>query len=438
MSNEVIASISISGEITLNLHSLNNEGGEGNQIITRQVTIVDKEGQTHTVNAISGDMFKHIHAAHLINKASENSNELSLCEGCKIADPNRISLDSSFLSVLKGIDPEEFDEEDKSEYLLAKTVLDTDDEGSSKEAKDALKKMKEIEKKYIVLKIKDNSDKNKYLVSQTFSTLKLKKGKPLDDDDFKIVKEYSSEAENSYEAIKKLQDEAKKLMKEIAKKYNLDFSSAEKIDKLIETCIVDDVHGNLITAEKNNLPRKSVIEFGWTIGLPNKNNSESYIHTKLVADAGEKGSGNGSNTGQNIFHRPANHGVYAFVCSIDVYRIGFNDINRRYPDDVDRAKRYKAVIQSLLSSFINPKGAMTSVQKPHITDFKGVVTTSSKLTPAPTISAINEDYRSEIEKIAASINKIECDAITVKEFNGLGELSEILSELIKAEPYKIQ
>jgi CRISPR-associated protein Cst2 len=43
--NKIIASISISGEITLNLHSLNNEGGEGNQIITRQVTIVDKAGE---------------------------------------------------------------------------------------------------------------------------------------------------------------------------------------------------------------------------------------------------------------------------------------------------------------------------------------------------------------------------------------------------------
>ena len=41
-----IASISISGEITLNLHSLNNEGGEGNQIITRQLSIIDKNGKT--------------------------------------------------------------------------------------------------------------------------------------------------------------------------------------------------------------------------------------------------------------------------------------------------------------------------------------------------------------------------------------------------------
>jgi CRISPR-associated protein Cst2 len=62
-----IASISISGEITLNMHSLNNEGGEGNQIMTRQLTIVDKEGQEYIVNGISGDMFKHIHVGHMIN-----------------------------------------------------------------------------------------------------------------------------------------------------------------------------------------------------------------------------------------------------------------------------------------------------------------------------------------------------------------------------------
>jgi CRISPR-associated protein Cst2 len=87
--NNKIASLSISGEITLNLHSLNNEGGEGNQTITRQVTIVDKEGITHTVNAISGDMFKHIHVGHLINLAKER--DLDLCSNCKLINPNRLS-----------------------------------------------------------------------------------------------------------------------------------------------------------------------------------------------------------------------------------------------------------------------------------------------------------------------------------------------------------
>ncbi|PVD52174.1 DevR family CRISPR-associated autoregulator [Terrimonas sp.] len=322
---KIIASISISGEITLNLHSLNNEGGEGNQIITRQVTIVDKEGQTHTVNAISGDMFKHIHAVHLAQIAKEQG--LPLSKYAEALNPNRISTEE------------------------LKTYTKND-------------------------------------ISKSTGT------------------------------------------------------SADVVSALIDLCTVCDTHGILITDKvgenknSSNTPRKSTIEFGWTVGIPGKTNTESYLHTKLVADASGV-RGESSNEGQNIFHRPANHGVYAFVCSIDVYRIGFNDINRHYPDGVDRVKRYKAVIQSLLSSFINPKGAMTSTQKPHITDFKGVVATSSKLTPAPTISAINEDYRSEIEKIAASINKIESNAIAVKEFNGLGELSEILSELINAEPYKI-
>ena len=322
-----VASISISGEITLNLHSLNNEGGEGNQIMTRQLTIIDKEGKEHTVNGISGDMFKHIHAGHLVNYSVDNG--LALSDYSKKLDPNRIS----------------------SVNLLAN-------------------------------------------------------------------------------------------FPNVGKK---DSNSSEVIDALIKTCTVCDTHGVLITDKigenkgASNTPRKSVIEFAWTVGIPDKNNTETYVHTKLVADAGEKGSGTGSNEGQNIFHRPANHGAYAFVCNLDAYRIGFNDISRKYSiDDPERTKRYKAILQSLLSSFLNPKGAMTSTQKPHITDFKGVVAISHKLIPAPTISAINPDYQTEIEEISKNLNQIETDSIELKSFIGLGGLSKIIAELIADEPYKIQ
>lgn len=89
--NKKIASISISGEITLNLHSLNNEGGEGNQIITRQVTIVDNNGEPQTVNAISGDMFKHIAAVHLAQLAKEQN--LPLSSYAEKLNPNRIGKD---------------------------------------------------------------------------------------------------------------------------------------------------------------------------------------------------------------------------------------------------------------------------------------------------------------------------------------------------------
>jgi len=320
-----IASISISGEITLNMHSLNNEGGEGNQIMTRQLTIVDKEGLEHTVNGISGDMFKHIHAGHLVNYCIDNGIELS--QYSKALNPNRIS----------------------SEELL-----------------DYITKSKQKNEKAGVV-----------------------------------------------------------------------------IDALINSCAVCDTHGILITEkvgdnkDSSNTPRKSVIEFGWTIGIPEKNNTETYLHTKIVhSSTGVKGEK--SNEGQNIFHRPANHGAYAFVCNIDTYRIGFNDIDRVYSiDNKKRKDRYKAIIQSLLSSFLNPRGAMTSSQKPHITDFKGVLTFSEKLIPAPTISSINPNYVEEIEAITANLNEIESGAITALKFNGLGELSGILKNLIAEEPYKM-
>lgn len=322
-----VASISISGEMTLNLHSLNNEGGEGNQTMTRQLTIIDKEGQEFPVNGISGDMFKHIHAGHLVNYCIDNG--LALSEYSKKLDPNRIS----------------------SADLLAK-------------------------------------------------------------------------------------------FPNVGKKES---NSAEVIDALLNMCTVCDAHGVLITDKvgenksASNTPRKSTIEFGWTVGIPDKNNTETYLHTKLVADAGEKGSATGSNEGQNIFHRPANHGAYAFVCNFDAYRIGFNDISRKSTvADSERANRYKAVLQSLLSSFLNPKGAMTSTQKPHITDFKGVVSVSYQLIPAPTVSAINPEYLDEITKIKENLNRIKPDSIELKPFNGLGDLSKIIAELMEEEPYKIE
>jgi len=326
MSNKKIASLSISGEITLNLHSLNNEGGEGNQILTRQLTVIDKEGKERTVNGISGDMFKHIHAVYLSQYANEN--DLPLSTYSKRLDPNRISA------------------EDLLSYF------------------------------------KTSGTKNE--------------------------------------------------------------SSADVIRGIISTCTVCDAHGVLITDKvgtnksSTNTPRKSTVEFGWTVGIPNKNGTESYIHTKLVSDAGTKGSATSSNEGQNIFHRPANHGAYAFICNIDIYRIGFNDIDRSYSiNDEARNNRYKAIIQSLINSLLNPKGAMSSTQKPHITDFKGVVASTYSLTPAPTLSAINEGYRIELESIKKSLNKLG-NEVETKNFNSLSDLTEILADLTSLEPYKLK
>ena len=95
----IIYNLSIAAQATINLHSLNNEGGEGNQIQTRIVNIVDEKGRLHGVNAVSGDMLKHIQAEHLY--AISRDRNLPLCAACTIFDANRMSADEDFRSWLK-------------------------------------------------------------------------------------------------------------------------------------------------------------------------------------------------------------------------------------------------------------------------------------------------------------------------------------------------
>ncbi len=321
-----ISSLSICGRLTLNMHSLNNEGGEGNQILTRQITIVDDTGNTHTVSAISGDMLKHIQAQHLFHIATESG--LTLCTACKKFDANRIS---SSVEIDKVLSDEEMSPEHKTAVQQYKTSLKT---ATADKKREINSKIKEIEQTYVK-------------------------------------------------------------------------SDESKINGILASCALDDLEGVLVTRGKNNLPRKSCAEFGWLIGLPEKNKTESYFHVKLVPDAADKGSAAGENTGQNIFHRPANSGIYGAVSNFDIFRIGYNDISKEYvltPDE--RNKRYTAFLKSILFTFIEPKGAMRNTQNPHVTDFKGVIAISKGALPAPTISPLNEGYVAEIQAIATSLNKL--------------------------------
>lgn len=89
-------SLSISGLITLELHALNNEGAEGNTMMTRMVDIIDQQGRKHSVNAISGDMFKHIIVEHLLGESKTAG--LPLCAGCTVFNANRICADQGFMN----------------------------------------------------------------------------------------------------------------------------------------------------------------------------------------------------------------------------------------------------------------------------------------------------------------------------------------------------
>ena len=332
MQNSVY-SLAISGRFTLDMHSLNNEGGEGNQTTTRMVNIVHNDSENGkpsiaSVNAISGDMLKHILSEHLYLRSKTDN--LPLCDGC-----------------------------------------------------------------------------------QRFSA-----SRAMDDDRFLAG--------------------------------NLPNTDAEAIDLLVSTCVIDDIAGNLIAPRggRRTIPRKSVAEFGWVVGLPTVTRTESYFHVRYAAERGRDGENiepseeqeeQPQQVEQPIFHRPASSGVYATVATFEFARIGFNDITQQYALDVGaRKERYTALLESILHTFVEPNGAMRGTQNPHILGFEGALAISNQVVPAPTLSPLEDNYVKELKKVAGALNNTRQEAITIHEFNTMGDFAEIMSNLIaNTSPYTL-
>jgi len=320
-----VYSLSISAQATLDMHSLNNEGGEGNQITTRMVNIVGEDGRLHNVNAISGDMLKHIQAEHLFRLLSGRE-DVPLCAACREFNANRISADPDYAKAIDGK------------------------------------------------------------------------------------------------------------------------SDAEAIALMLKTCALDDIAGNLITAGNRSIPRKSVVEFSWVVGLPELTTTDSYFHVKYASERSQKARDTEkeeeqrkANLGQAIFHRPASSGVYAVVANFEAARIGFNDITQGYAvDERQRAARYRALLESVLYTFLEPNGAMRSTQNPHIVDFRGVVAVSGDVIPAPTLSPINSGYREQLQGISEALERVRPGAIALHEFDSLAQFSTVLTELMETTaPYTL-
>lgn len=310
-----ITSLSISGIATLDMHALNNEGAEGNALMTRMVDIVDEKGEQHTVNAVSGDMLKHIQAEHLFQHATERG--LPLCLGCQRFDANRICADPEFRA------REDFDKDTHDSVIL---------------------------------------------------------GAALD------------------------------------------------------RCVVDDLEGILITNEigkARSIARKSCIEFGWAVGIPEKVHTESYFHAKYVPEGRGKGSGAGDNLGQNIFHRPASSGQYAIVANLDPLRIGRNDITLEYAVSAeDRKDRVRALFASVVNAFVRLNGAHRNTQLPHLVEFQGALSVSTSSLPAPSISPLNGGFDGQMEQVCTNLNRMHGgDSLSVRTFESLGGFTGIMADL---------
>jgi CRISPR-associated protein Cst2 len=330
-----IYSLALAINATLDMHDLNNEGSEGNQLQTRMVDVIGTDGALYNVNAISGDMLKHIQAEHFFNLARQRG--LPLCAGCRQFNPNRINADSDFIARTKQL------------------------------------------------------------------------------------------------------------------------SDAETLDELLCVCAMDDIEGILITEGGRSIPRKSVVEFGWAIGLPETRDghNQSFFHVKYATERSEgqrskdatsrakkaegdgEGKIGGANLGQAIFHRPASSGQYAIVCHLEFGRIGYNDIRQQCalaPEE--RTGRGAALLESLLHTFVQLNGAMRSAQLPHLVALEGAISFSTTMLPAPLISPLAPDYAQQMAQIGKALGG--GDGVTVEAFGSLGHFAELIQGLTtSAQPYTL-
>lgn len=328
-------SLSIAGRWTVNLHNLNNEGTEGNFIQPRTVTVVKRtpevggDGETggrptlFAVNAISGDMLKHVHADYfrqiaLDDGAGEDGYDgpLPLSRNSIVLNPNRISTEKEMVAMLE----------------------------------------------------------------------------------------------------------------------NQETTNAEILDHTIKACSLTDVHGILMTAKKRMLPRKSRIEFGWTVAVPEASQTEHFIHVKYAVENAtrHRHEDDPTNEGQALFHRPASSAEYAFLAHIEVDKIGMNEITGESPlSEEHRRARAVAALRAMIQTLAHPYGAGRSQQAPHISGFQGVVVSSNSRIPAVTVSPLEDDFAEQADKIVAQMNRLGGD-LSMERVASLADLAKHVADTAEA------
>ncbi|AAB91161.1 DevR family CRISPR-associated autoregulator [Archaeoglobus fulgidus] len=216
----------------------------------------------------------------------------------------------------------------------------------------------------------------------------------------------------------------------------------DALKQALNTCDICDVQGFLL--ERPTASRKSTVEFGWALGIP-----EVYrdIHTHARHALGEKGKREkteeseeevGGVSTQMVYHRPTRSGVYAIISVFQPWRIGLNEAKQdKYTYDANdnaRERRYQLALKAYPLLFARPEGAMTTTRLPHVEDFSGVIVYSTKPIPVPIISPLKSNYVDEVKTIVENID----DSLKVAEFNGIAEFAMKIGELIKNKPYKME
>ena len=191
-------------------------------------------------------------------------------------------------------------------------------------------------------------------------------------------------------------------------------------------CPLCDAHGFLI--EKVALSRKSLVEFGWALALPERYHRSIQTHSRVAV--GEKTK---EEAVQMLYDRPTRSGTYAVISLFQPWRIGFNEVMCKYSldDTSERKKRYERTIDAYKAMFTRVEGAMTTTRLPHVLGCSGAIVVSKKPTPVCIMSPLQENYMEDTRKIAQKEN------LEVHEFKSIAELLEKLDALKRYSPFTV-
>jgi len=208
-------------------------------------------------------------------------------------------------------------------------------------------------------------------------------------------------------------------------------SSAAQEFTAIDECVICDVHGFLSTAKIKNAPRRSsCISVSWLLPvLGAKPESKQVIHSRVATGTIE--SSGSEETSQMIFYKTYASGIYGFVVSIDLNRIGVTIDNKKISSDIK--SRQTLAIQSLLPMCLGSFGASQSHALPHTKCLGLLAALSTTEKPLPNlISPIYSNGFEESIKLLKSMN----DSVKWWTYgdgmeNCKGSINEVFDEIIK-------
>lgn len=200
------------------------------------------------------------------------------------------------------------------------------------------------------------------------------------------------------------------------------------MSQAISNCVLCDVHGFLM--QEPAISRRSTIEFGWAVGLPEVYR-DTHVHARhAVAERGQRRQeGEEEVAAQMVYHRPTRSGVYAVVSVFQPWRIGLNEITYEYAltDQAERLARYRLGLEAYKNMLQRGDGAMTSTRLPHVEGVEGIIAVSRRNGPAPVISPLRDDYVQQLDALAARNG-----SLTSHRFNSVAEACGIIDTLAQA------